>query len=83
MGTFRLLIDGQDRSHLLSYDKVKLLLALLVLAQGQAIARVKLADMLWPESDPEQGRARVRHALYVLRQALAPCPRCCSAPRQA
>ncbi len=72
LGTFRLLIDGQDRSHLLSYDKVKLLLALLVLAQGQAIARVKLADMLWPESDPEQGRARVRHALYVLRQALAP-----------
>ncbi|HRL27892.1 MAG TPA: AAA family ATPase [Alcaligenes sp.] len=72
LGTFRLLIDGQDRSHLLSYDKVKLLLTLLVLAQGQAVARVKLADMLWPESDPEQGRARVRHALHVLRQALAP-----------
>ena len=73
LGSFRLLIDGRPCSHLLSYDKVKLLLALLVLAQGRPISRSRIAAMLWPESDPSQGRARVRHALHVLRQALAPC----------
>lgn len=70
LGRFGFCVDQQDRSYLLSYDKVKWLLVLLSLERGQAISREKLATLFWPELHRAQGLARLRHALHVLRQAL-------------
>src|SRR5690554_4037023 len=74
MGRFKIVINNCDCTHLLTYDKVKLLLAVLALSQGRSITRTRLADMLWPDSEDGQGRARVRHALHTLRQAFASAP---------
>lgn len=71
LGQFRLEVDHQDTTRLLTYDKARLLVALLALAQGRSMARIRIAEMLWPDSNPDQGLARVRHALHILRQALA------------
>lgn len=74
MGQFKLVVNNNDCTHLLTYDKVKLLLAVLALAQGRSVARPRLADMLWPDNHDDKGRARVRHALHTLRQAFAAIP---------
>lgn len=71
IGEFKLLINKVNHTHYLPYDKAKLLLVLLVLTK-QPMSRTALAEMLWPDTDIEKGRARVRHALYLLRQSLAP-----------
>ena len=69
LGRFKLIIAGQDATALLNYDKAKLLLVIVALS-NQAITRAQLAEMLWSELDPDKARARLRHALHVLRQAL-------------
>lgn len=70
LGEFTLSIHHENRTHHLKYDKAKLLLAVLAFSK-QPISRTILADMLWPDSDAEKGRSRVRHALHVLRHAFA------------
>lgn len=69
LGEFKLLVHGADHTHYLKYDKAKLLLALLA-SNKQPMSRTLLAEMLWPDSDLDKGRTRVRHALHLLRQAL-------------
>lgn len=70
LGPFRFIVDQVDRTALLSYDKVKLLAAVLCLAQGKALQRERLAQMLWPDLTRDKALSRLRHALHVLRKAL-------------
>lgn len=70
LGRFQLTIDQSDRTSLLTYDKVKLLAALLCLADGKPMHRDTLAQMLWPEWPRDKALSRLRHALHVLRKAL-------------
>lgn len=74
MGPFKLIINNHDSTHLLTYDKVKLLLAILSLSHDRPVTRERLADMLWPDAQDDKGRARVRHALHTLRQAFSAVP---------
>ena len=70
LGEFDLFVEQERRTGLLTYDKPRLLLAILALAQGDFISRHHLANMLWPTLTETQGKTRFRHALHVLRQAL-------------
>src|SRR5690606_34621580 len=70
LGPFRFTVDQSDRTALLSYDKVKLLAAVLCLAQGKAVQRDRLAQMLWPDLSRDKALSRLRHALHILRKAL-------------
>lgn len=54
----------------LPYDKVRALLAMLVLQTGP-LARELLAETLWPDSTLDQARANLRRALFDLRRVLA------------
>ncbi|MCV2350130.1 AAA family ATPase [Paucibacter sp. Y2R2-4] len=54
----------------LPYDKVRALLAMLVLQTGP-LSRELLAETLWPDSALEQARANLRRALFDLRRVLA------------
>ncbi len=74
LGPFELIVQGENRSHILTYDKSKILLASLALAQGRPMTRAKLAQMLWPSVEIAHGRARVRHALHLLRTAFEATP---------
>lgn len=62
--------DAQARDQPLPYEKVNLLLALLVLHSG-AWERESLATLLWPDTDLAQARANLRRALFDLRKVLA------------
>ncbi|MCX5591470.1 BTAD domain-containing putative transcriptional regulator [Alcaligenes endophyticus] len=70
LGRFSLTVGQQNCTDLLSYDKVKLLVVVLCLAQGKAVSRDKLAALFWPDLPRVKGLARLRHALHTLRQAL-------------
>jgi hypothetical protein len=48
----------------------RLLVALV--AEGGATPADRLVDLLWPDAEPETGRARLRVALHRLRRALQP-----------
>lgn len=74
LGSFGLVIDGEDRSGRLTYEKVRLTLAVLALAQSQPVSRAKLARMIWPDMDVPEGRARLRHALHTLKQVFSDLP---------
>lgn len=74
MGSFGLIVDGDDCSARLTYEKVRLMLAVLALAQSQPVSRTKLARMIWPDVDVPEGRARVRHALHTLKQVFSAVP---------
>jgi len=74
MGDVSLVVEGMDRSARLSYEKVRVLLAVLALAQSQSVSRAKLARMIWPDVDLAEGRARVRHALHTLKQVFSDVP---------
>lgn len=71
LGGFALIVCKENRTQQLSYDKAKLLLVLLAFNK-KPMSRTLLAEMLWPDSDKDKGRSRVRHALHLLRQALEP-----------
>jgi DNA-binding SARP family transcriptional activator len=51
-------------------QKVRLLLALLVLESGREISCNRLADLLWPESDSEKARHNLYSSLSLLRKGL-------------
>ncbi|WP_420629196.1 BTAD domain-containing putative transcriptional regulator [Candidatus Leptofilum sp.] len=69
LGEFSVTLDGQPVTNFYS-DKVRALLAYLVVEQGQAHSRSKLAGLLWPESPEKQARQSLRQALLHLRKAL-------------
>lgn len=72
LGEFTLIVHKENRTQHLKYDKAKLRLVLLAFSK-KPMSRTLLAEMLWPDSDKDKGRSRVRHALHLLRQALGPC----------
>lgn len=74
MGSFCLVVDGEDRSSRLTYEKVRIMLAVLALAQSHSVSRANLARMIWPDVDVSEGRARVRHALHTLKQVFSGLP---------
>ncbi|HTW86136.1 MAG TPA: AAA family ATPase [Candidatus Sulfotelmatobacter sp.] len=46
------------------------LAAYLILSGGAAIGRERLLELLWPEIDPERGRANLKTAMWSLRDVL-------------
>lgn len=70
LGKFDLVIAGVSQADDLTYDKPRLLLAILALAQGRSLSRTELAGMLWPDDDGTGGRGNLRHALFMLRRVL-------------
>jgi len=67
LGAPRITVDGQP----LAVDTRKATAALAFLAlTGHAHARAVLADLLWPESDPERSRSALRRTLSTLRGAI-------------
>ncbi len=73
LGPYRLLVGGQTRTQIINYDKARILLSMLALAQGKPLSRSRLAEIIWHEDPVSVGRARLRHALHALRRALADC----------
>ncbi len=55
--------------------QTRMLLKCLVAAQGQQLTCDQAIELLWPESDPERGRIRLRDTLSKLRRALEPYQR--------
>ncbi len=67
LGPPRIEVDGAP----LDVDTRKAVALLAYLAvTGRAHSRDALADLLWPDSDPESGRAALRRTLSVLRKGL-------------
>lgn len=50
------------------------LLAYLALHSGRQHTREELAEIFWPEEEPETSRSRLRHALHALRRQLEQPP---------
>ncbi|MBV7486036.1 AAA family ATPase [Bordetella sp. BOR01] len=73
LGEFDIAVANVSGRRALSYSKPKLLLAMLALAQGKPYSRAELANTLWP-ADLKDGRANLRHALFVLRRLFEPVP---------
>lgn len=73
LGTYRLLVQGQSRAQVINYDKARILLSMLALAQGKPLSRSRLAETIWHEDPISVGRARLRHALHALRRAFEGC----------
>jgi DNA-binding SARP family transcriptional activator/tetratricopeptide (TPR) repeat protein len=73
LGEFDVAVADVNGTRAINYNKPRLLLALLALAQGKPYTRAELADMLWPD-ELRDGRANLRHALFVLRRLFAPVP---------
>ncbi|MEW6403852.1 MAG: tetratricopeptide repeat protein, partial [Chloroflexota bacterium] len=69
LGPLQVTLNGRSISGF-AYDKVRALLAYLIVNAHQRHSREKLADMLWPESDPEAARTSLRKALSTLRRAI-------------
>ncbi len=63
--------DDPIAPHLLRRQKVKTLLALLVLNRGREFPRDRLVQILWPESDMDTARKNFYSIWSQLRQALA------------
>ncbi len=71
LGGFKVAVDGADAPpdawpSLRSAQLVQLL----SLADGHCLARDQVVDALWPQLDPEAGRANLRKAAHHARQAL-------------
>ena len=64
-----LVVHGESRPHFES-QKVRALLAYLACHREVELSRDHLAELLWPEADPESARRNLRQALYNLRQCL-------------
>lgn len=69
LGEFAVFVDGERVTNFYS-DKVRALLAYLVMARGQAHSRAKLAGLLWPEYDDRKARQSLRQALMHLRKGI-------------
>ncbi|HRL20903.1 MAG TPA: AAA family ATPase [Alcaligenes sp.] len=73
LGPYRVLVNGQPRTQIINYDKARILLSMLAMAQGKPLNRGHLAETIWHEDPISTGRARLRHALHALRRAFADC----------
>ncbi len=73
LGEFDVAVRDISVSHAIGYAKPRLLLAILAVARGKPVSRSDLAQMLWPASQ-QDGRANLRHALFVLRRLFADVP---------
>jgi DNA-binding SARP family transcriptional activator len=71
LGEFDVAVGDVNGTRAINYNKPRLLLALLALAQGKPYSRADLADMLWPD-ELRDSRANLRHALFVLRRLFEP-----------
>lgn len=75
LGQYALAIDGRPLT--ISSRPARLLLAYTLLHQ-MPHPREHLAELLWPDSTPDNARSNLRHALWQLRTDLADCG--CDAP---
>ena len=69
LGPFQVTFDDKDVSGFAS-DKVRALLAYLVLSPDRPHRREALAGLLWPESPERSARTNLRNALANLRQVI-------------
>ncbi len=70
LGPFRVLLDGKTTAGF-STDKVRALLAYLVVEADRPHRREALAGLLWPDSPERSARTSLRSALANLRRAIA------------
>jgi predicted ATPase/DNA-binding SARP family transcriptional activator len=70
LGSFQVTLDGRPVTGFES-AKVRALLAFLAAEAGHAHSREALAELLWPDHPPGAALADLRHALSVLRKAIA------------
>ncbi len=68
-GTFEAVLDGQPAAGLRT-DKVRALLAYLLVESQSAHPREALAELLWPDQPPDSALHNLRQALSTLRKAL-------------
>lgn len=68
LGNFQVARGGQVVTGF-TYDKVRALLAYLILEPGEH-RREALGEMFWPETRGDSSRSNLRRCLFVLRQAL-------------
>lgn len=68
LGSFAVLVDGATST--LPARKTEGLLAVLALRPGVALARERLAALLWPDVGESQARSSLRQAVSHLRRAL-------------
>lgn len=69
LGSFQVHLDGCPLSGF-AYEKVRALLAYLVVEANRPHSREKLAALLWPDQAPEASRSNLRQALATLRRAI-------------
>jgi len=69
LGSFHVNLDGEPVSGFAS-DKVRALLAYLILSPDHPHRRELLAGLLWPESRERSARTNLRNALANLRQVI-------------
>src|SRR5207253_11340065 len=69
LGRFSVRLDGRPVTAFES-DKVRALLAYLVIEARHAHSRDSLAALIWPDQPDDVARQNLRHVLYKLRQAL-------------
>ncbi len=69
LGTFDAHMDGTSITNF-EYDKVRALLAYLVVEADRPHRREILAGLLWPESSERAARQSLSQALFVLRRAI-------------
>ena len=67
LGGFRASLDGEPIAA--KYDKVRALLAYLVLESERPHRREALAGLLWPDLSEHRARRNLSHGLYVLHVA--------------
>src|SRR6516225_9669196 len=70
LGQFELRLNGV--AVLLPSRPTQSLLAYLAMTAGTAHRREKLAGMLWPDSEEDNARNSLRHALWRIRKAIEP-----------
>lgn len=71
LGTFTILLDGNQLRGFVS-AKTRALLVYLLVEHNVSHTRAHLANLLWPQSDERLARHSLRNALFNLRQVLGP-----------
>lgn len=71
LGSFHITVDGQP-VHRFRSNKVRALLAYLVMAHPHPLLRTTLTELLWPDYNEESARVNLRQTLASLRENLSP-----------
>lgn len=69
LGGFSVLLCGKPLTGF-AYDKMRALLAYLVLESPRSLPRERLAELFWPDVREETARGNLRRTLHHLRKAL-------------